>query len=98
MFKNIALIGWTNLLVYGAFIFLTIYSYSELMDKNENSVYWEILRLGFAIGIIYSLGDWFGLNQFVSVGNYLVMGYLIISLALSCYFLLFEFRKNENNE
>ncbi len=98
MFKNIALIGWTNLLVYGAFIFLTIYSYSELMDKNENSVYWEILRLGFAIGIIYSLGDWFGLNQFVSVGNYLVMGYLIISLALSSYFLLFEFRKNENNE
>ena len=98
MFKNIALIGWTNLLVYGAFIFLTIYSYSELMDKNENSVYWEILRLGFGIGIIYSLGDWFGLNQFVSVGNYLVMGYLIISLALSSYFLLFEFRKNENNE
>ena len=98
MFKNIALIGWTNLLVYGAFIFLTIYSYSELMDKNENSVYWEILRLGFGICIIYSLGDWFGLNQFVAVGNYLVMGYLIISLALSSYFLLFEFRKNENNE
>lgn len=95
MFKNIALIGWENLLVYGAFIFLTIYSYSELMDKNKNSVYWEILRFGFGIGIIYSLGDWFGLNQFISVGNYLVMGYLIISLALSSYFLVFEFRKNE---
>ena len=93
MFKNIALIGWENLLVYGAFIFLTIYSYSELMDKNKKSVYWEILRLGFGIGIIYSLGDWFGLNQFISVGNYLVMGYLIVSLFLSSYFLLFEFGK-----
>ena len=95
LFDNIAKIGLTNIFVYGAFIFVTIYSYTELMDKHKFSFIWESIRYIFAIAIINYYGDWFGLNTIFSFGNYLVLGYLTVSLLASIYFVSFDF-KTEN--
>lgn len=95
LFDNIAKIGLTNIFVYGAFIFVTIYSYTELMDKNKYSFVWEGIRFAFAVGIINHYGDWFGLNSILSFGNYLVLGYFSFSLLISIYFVSFDF-KTEN--
>lgn len=95
LFDNIAKIGLTNIFVYGAFIFVTIYSYTELMDKHKFSFIWETIRYIFAIAIINYYGDWFGLNTIFSFGNYLVLGYLTVSLLASIYFVSFDF-KTEN--
>ena len=92
LFDNIAKIGLQNISVYGAFIFITIYSYTELMDKNKYSIIWEFLRFAFAIGIIRYYGDWFGLNSIISIGNYLILGYLSVSLLINTYFITIDFK------
>lgn len=92
LFDNIATIGFPNIFVYGLFVLLTIYSYTELMDKNKYSIIWEIIRLVFALGIISYYGDWFGLNSIVSIGSVLVFGYLVISLLVNIYFITIDFK------
>jgi alkylglycerol monooxygenase len=95
-FNNIAAIGLPNIFVYGLFIFVTIYSYTELMDMNKYAIFWESIRFLMGICIIYYIGDWFGLNGFFSFGNYLVISYLAISYMLDYYFVFFEFKNNNN--
>lgn len=95
LFDNIGNIGLPNIFVYGAFIFITVYSYSELMDGRKDSLFWEILRLFFGIGIITFYGDWFGLNTVFSSGNYVVLGYLGLSLLINSYFVSTDFGKQK---
>ena len=92
LFDNIALIGLPKIFVYGSFIFITIYSYTELMDTRKFSIFWESARCLFGIGILLYFGDWFGLNTVLPIGNYIVIAYLLFSLLLSFYFVFFEFK------
>jgi sterol desaturase/sphingolipid hydroxylase (fatty acid hydroxylase superfamily) len=93
LFNNIALIGLPNIFVYGLFLFLTIYSYTELMDTRTFSVFWESLRCAFGIGIIVYFGDWFGLNTIASWSTIVIISYFLFSLVMSIYFVKFEFKK-----
>ena len=93
LFNNIATIGMPNIFIYGAFLFLTIYSYTELMDTRSSAVFWEGLRLLFGIAIILLFGDWFGLNNLTPFGNYSILGYLVFSLLATVYFVLVVFKK-----
>lgn len=92
LFDNIAKIGLPNIFVYGIFIFLTVYSYSELMDKKKFSFLWETIRFVFALAIINYYGDWFGLNSLIPFGNYLIIGYLSLSMVITLYFTNAEFK------
>lgn len=92
LFSNIAKIGFPNIFYYGFFIFITIYSYTELMDKNRFAILWESLRLVTVLAIIYYFGDWFGLNSVFPFGNILIIGYLIISLLITIYFVKVDFK------
>jgi sterol desaturase/sphingolipid hydroxylase (fatty acid hydroxylase superfamily) len=95
LFSNIAKIGFPNIFYYGFFIFITIYSYTELMDKNRFAILWESLRLVTALVIIYYFGDWFGLNSIFPFGNIVIIGYLIISLLISIYFVKIDFKSTK---
>ena len=93
LFNNIATIGMPDIFIYGAFLFLTIYSYTELMDTRSSALFWEGLRLLFGIAIVLRLGDWFGLNGLTPYGNYVIVGYLLFSLLATVYFVFFVFKK-----
>ena len=93
LFNNIAAIGMPNIFIYGAFLFLTVYSYTELMDTRSSALFWEGLRLLFGTAIILRLGDWFGLNGFTPYGNYAIIGYLLFSSLATVYFVFVEFKK-----
>ncbi|SCX87339.1 sterol desaturase family protein [Flavobacterium caeni] len=92
LFDNVAQIGLPGIFVYGAFIFLTVYSYTELMDGRRFSVFWEGLRLALAAGILYYFDGWFGLNDWFPMGSYVVLGYLAVSLLVNLYFVTTEFK------
>jgi alkylglycerol monooxygenase len=96
LFNNIAVIGLPNIFIYGLFIFITVYSYSELMDTRTFSVYWESVRFLFGIGILAYFGDWFGMNSILPIGNYIVIAYLLLSLIMTIYFVAFEFKKEKS--
>ena len=44
LFGNIATIGSPNMFMYGGFIFLFVYAFTELMDGNKYAIVWEILK------------------------------------------------------
>jgi alkylglycerol monooxygenase len=94
MFANIATIGLPNLFLYGLFIFLSIYSLSELMDGNPNALFWEGIRFLFAFGLLFYFQDWFGLFFNSSIILFLLLFYFIISFGLSFYFVKSEITGN----
>lgn len=93
MFENIANIGLPSIFIYGLFIFITVYSYPELMDKSRFSVVWEGIRLLLGLGILFIYGDWFGLNNLVPFGTYFIEGYLLLSLSVCIYFITVNFKE-----
>ncbi|MFE3867148.1 sterol desaturase family protein [Flavobacterium sp. LS2P90] len=95
LYNSIAIIGLPNVFVYGAFIFVTVYSYTELMDTRKISIFWESIRFIFGIGIISFFGDWFGMNQLFPYANYIIIGYLTLSLIVSIYFVSVNFEKEK---
>ncbi|MEN2399884.1 sterol desaturase family protein [Flavobacterium sp. MC2016-06] len=96
LFDNIAKIGLPNIFIYGLFIFTTIYSYTELMDKSKYAFLWEGLRFTIGIGIMTYYGDWFDLNHVFSFSNYIIFTYFSLSFLASIYFIAIDFKINQN--
>ncbi len=86
LFGNIATIGSPGMFLYGAFVFLSVYSLTELMDRNRNAIYWEIFKNGFAAYLLIAQGDWFGISAFATWAVYVIAAYLIISTIATAYF------------
>ena len=96
LFDNVAKIGLPNIFLYGFFILITIYSYSELMDKSKYAIFWEGLRFSIAIGIIMYYGGWFGLNQVIPFSNPVILTYLTLSFLITIYFVNIDFKNYRN--
>ncbi|RDY58196.1 sterol desaturase family protein [Flagellimonas nanhaiensis] len=86
MFYNYTEIGFSGLLLFGAYIFVGIYGYTTLMDKEPYAVWIEVFRGMAGLMLIYITGDWFGLDLFVPYGSYLVGIYFLITIFGGIYF------------
>lgn len=95
LYLSIARIDIQHIFVYGTFIFISVYSYTELMDTNNYSLFWESIRFAFGIGIIISLGNWFEIDTMIPFGTYLIMGYLTLSLIINIYFVSSGFKSEK---
>lgn len=94
-FAFIAQIGSPHIFYYGAFVFISIYAYTELMDRNRNAFYMEIIKSAIGLYIIYYYGDWFFSSQHWPWYHYVVATYLIVSVFAVGYFVLYLFKKEE---
>jgi len=74
--------------IYGGFIFLYVYAFTELLDRNPNSWIWELAKVFFGVGIIYYYGDWFGISKYVPSANYIIIAYLLASFFATLYFVV----------
>jgi hypothetical protein len=89
LFGNIAPINQLNgsfIYMYAAFVFLTVYAYTELMDRNPYAIIWEALKNIYALAIIFYYGDWFGASQFIPWINYLLIAYFISATMVAGWF------------
>jgi alkylglycerol monooxygenase len=86
MFGHIAAIGSPGIFIYGGFIFMHVYSMTELMDRNPNAWIWESLKCLYGIGILYYRGNWFGMDAYTVVSTYAFITYFILSPLISFYF------------
>ena len=89
-FAHIAEIKSPGIFVYGGFIFLFVYAFTELMDRNPNAWIWELLKATMGIGLIFYLGDWFGSNKYFPYSNFIFIIYFLLSVAASFYFAFIE--------
>lgn len=91
LFGNIAYINSIDgsyIYWYGAFVFLTVYALTELMDRNSNAMIWEIIRCGLGFYLIYQQSDWFGAGFWVNQIQFIIAGYFVLSLSTTFYFTL----------
>ena len=94
-FSHIAQIGIPGIFVYGGFIFLFVYAYTELMDGNPNAWIWELAKTTLGMVIIFYLGDWFGINQYTDYFNFVFIPYFLISFSATLYFTFGESKLKE---
>jgi alkylglycerol monooxygenase len=86
MFNVMADFSFKIILVYGVFLFLSIFAYTSLMDYSKLALPFEIAKILLGLGVIYFLGGWYGIDDFLPFGTILLSIYLVTSLALSFYF------------
>lgn len=77
--NQIADISLVNMLSYGVFIILSIFSFTTLMDKSRWVIWVELGRVFLASFLIYINGDWFGLNSnwFILLSGYFILSFII---------------------
>jgi alkylglycerol monooxygenase len=84
-FGNIAIIGFIGSVYIAFFIFVSIYSFTELMDGSRWALGWEVLRCFLGLSFVYSQSDCFGIERFIPNVTIWMGGYFIVSL-LGCVF------------
>jgi len=91
LFGNIAYINSIDssyIYWYGAFVFLTVYALTDLMDRNRTAIAWEILRSGLGLYFLYEQSDWFGASQWLSSVKYILGAYFIVSILVTALFVV----------
>jgi alkylglycerol monooxygenase len=91
-------IGSPEIFYYGAFMLLSVFAYTELMDKNTNALYFEILKSVLGLFLVYRMGDWFGASQYVPFYTYFASAYFILSPLVVSWFTLNEFKNEKRLE
>jgi alkylglycerol monooxygenase len=86
LFGNIAAIGSPAMFLYGGFIFLFVYAFTELMDGNRYALAWEIAKTICGVAIIFYTGDWFGASARFGWIKYTLLAYFILSCLVTAYF------------
>jgi hypothetical protein len=90
MLVKIADISRTDIFIYSAFIFIVIYSFTSLMDRDPNAIWMEALKSIVGLAIIYITGDWFLIDSFMTGGTLFIAAFQIISLIVVAYFVITE--------
>ncbi|MBT8210730.1 MAG: sterol desaturase, partial [Eudoraea sp.] len=86
MFNSYSDIGFDGLLLFGAYVFIGIYGYTTLMDRDRSAIWIEVIRGVAGIWLIWSTGDWFGIDTLLPQGSLLVGIYFLITILGAIYF------------
>ena len=89
LFGNIAKIGSPGMFWYGGIVFLSIYAYTELLDRSKYAIVWEFLKNALALSILYIQKDWFGVSSMLPGAQYMVAAYFLLSTVI-CAWLVFK--------
>jgi len=98
LFGNIAYINSldkTFIYWYGAFVFISVYALTELMDRNLYAIGWEVARSGLGLYFIYSQHDWFGASHWFNAVGFILETYFLFSIIISIWFAIRHFREDK---
>ena len=79
LFARLGSLSANEILVYGIYIFITIYSLTDLMDKNSYNWIIELVRSAVLLCIAFWLRDWFGHDLIL----YAVLCYQAVAFTIS---------------
>ncbi len=98
LFNHIAEVTFGEMLIYGGFLFASIFSYTTLLDKTKWALLTEALRCAFGLGLIaWQGGDWFGMQTLLPGAVYGLAAYFVLSLVVVAYFTKTECTDGEVN-
>ncbi|NQZ78348.1 MAG: sterol desaturase family protein, partial [Ekhidna sp.] len=90
LFNSLDKIPFEMSLMYAAFIFFSVYSYTTLMDLKKHAVGIELVRSVWGLGVIYYTGDWSHMSSIASWFPFVIAGYFLISLFVVAAFVRIE--------
>ena len=93
-FAYLGKIGTPFIFVYGAFIFLSVYCYTELMDRNPQAWLWETAKNMLGFCLIYQT-NWFNISDLFPWATYAIGSYFVLSTAVTAAFVWFDIRHDE---
>lgn len=91
LFAHIAPINKNNayaIYLYGLFLFVDVYAFTELMDRSPKAWIPEGIKLVLGLYILFSQNDWFLGNQFSPGLPFFVGVYLVISFVITVFFVV----------
>ena len=86
-----------DLISYAAFIALSIFAYTSLMDRDFIAIIAESLKAIFGITLIIRMGSWFNADVYIAGSTLIMISYIIISWAAAFYFTFVENRYQLKN-
>jgi alkylglycerol monooxygenase len=90
-FWQIGQLTYTDIILYGIFIFIQVFSYTSLMDGSRLGPVTEGIKILFLILVLLPRSwDWFGLSDLSPEANTLVLMYCILSFLMTLYFYFFD--------
>jgi len=98
LFGNIAKIGSPGMFWYGAIVFLSIYAYTELLDRSKYAIVWEFIKDAMALSIIYIQRDWFGVSAMLSGAQYLLAAYFILSILMCAWWVYKNLAEDQQSQ
>lgn len=87
---NPAYIFW-----YGGFLFVSVYSLTDLMDRNSTAVIAEGIRLLLGGAFLINQHDWFGINNFWQPAWYFIGAYLLLSFIITAWFVWKHYHEDQ---
>ncbi len=94
LFGNIANIGTPEIFIYGGFIFLMVYAYTELMDRNPYALIFETLKNTVGMIILLQEGDWFKAGTIIPGIEYFLLAYFVVATFVTSYFVWLHKRED----
>lgn len=79
---------------YGGFLFVSVYALTDLMDRNSSAIIAEGIKLLLGAWFIVHQRDWFGLNTYWAYAYYVVAFYLLVSFAVTTWFVWKHYRED----
>ena len=95
-FSRIGSLSVGEMLIYGLYLFLSVYAYTELMSKNPLSLWQELAKNALGVFMFVQHGDWFGLSEISPMLNYALIGYFFFATALTAYFVMSEMQRSKS--
>ena len=92
---KIADFAFVDILFYAAFLMITIFSFTSAMDKHWLAIPAEIIKTGLGVFLIFRMGGWYGLDQYIPAATTLVIAYMALSLLSTIYFMWVESRQRK---
>lgn len=98
LFGNIAVIGSPGIFWYGAYVFVAVYAYTELMDRNPYALFWETLKNGYGIYLLFSTDYWFGSHKLLPGLHYVILTYFILATLITAWLVIRHYREDRSAE
>jgi sterol desaturase/sphingolipid hydroxylase (fatty acid hydroxylase superfamily) len=95
LYLSIANLSIQNIFIYAIYIFISVYSYTELMDTNKYAIIWETIRFAIGIAIIFYFGNWFEIDQLIPLGTYIVIAFISSSFLGTLFFVGTNFKSEK---
>ena len=95
--NHLHLLLFIDAILFAIFLFMCIYSLTSLMDKENNSWIFELIKASFGISLITFSSNWTFMNDYIINADYIIMTYFILSLFVVLYFNRQEIQLKSNS-